>query len=138
MSRPTLSLPSRNPSLPGACSGMPTGTSGSCGEINGIATATTVTRGTRLTAAQLTRDDGDFSSESRSWPRIHVPPVTAIAMSARLPFDAGHLVRAPWDALQPDVELRVVAGVDRDRASGMERATGGRLQRAGGFACQYP
>ena len=127
MSRPTLSLPSRKPSLPGACSGMPTGTSGSCGEMNGIATATTVTTGTIPDAAQLIRDDGDFSNENRrSRPRIHVPPVTAIAMSARLPLDAGHLVRAPGDALQPDVELFVIAGFHRDRTSRMERATGRR------------
>src|SRR5258707_12867955 len=109
-----LSLPSRKSCLPGACNGIPTGTSGSCGEMKGTTTETTVTTRIKLTAAQLSTREGDFGSDrNRSRPRDQVPavgvPAVTTAMSARLPFDAGHPVWTPGRALEPDVELPVTA-----------------------------
>src|SRR5262245_53485831 len=115
MSRPIASVPSRKPPLPGAFSGMPAGTSGSCGEISGTATATTVTMKTRLTAAQFISIGEEFGSDgSRTRPRAIVPAGSAIAISARLPLDTRDLVWTTGFALQPDVELAVGAGVDGD------------------------
>jgi hypothetical protein len=125
--------------LPGACNGMPAGTSGSSGEMSGTASATTVTTITNDTATQFISDGGDFGNESRrTRPRANVPAGSAIAMSARLPLDTGDLVRIAGRPLEPNVEPALGARVDADRAAWVERAAGWRGQRAGGFARQYP
>src|ERR1700694_2216909 len=137
MSRPMLSVPSRKPPLPGACNGMPTGSSGSSGARSGTATATTVTTNTNATAAQLSSTDDEGGGDNRrSRPRNEVPGGMATAISARLPLDAGDLMRAARPAFQADVEFGVGARGDGDRAAGVEGAAGRRRQRAGGFAGQ--
>src|SRR6478609_4061780 len=119
MSRPMLSVPRTNPFFHGACNGIPTGRSGSCGASSGTATAITVTttgvaHGRGPTVVQVVRRP-----------------------SARLPFDAGHLVRVAGDALQTHVELGAAARVDRDGTSRVECAAGGWRERTCGFARQH-
>src|ERR1700687_2581335 len=107
--------------------------------MTGTATATIVTTRIRLTAAQFISIGGDFGSDpSRSRPRANVPAGSAIAISARLPFDTGDLVRIPGCPFQPDIELVLGACLDGDRAARVECAAARWGQRAGGFARQYP
>src|ERR1700704_4048478 len=135
MSLPIASEPRRKPPLPGACNGMPAGTSGSSGEMSGTARATTVTTKTNDTAAQFMSIGEVFGRDSsRTRPRAHVPAGSAIAISARLSLGTGDLVRITRRPLQPDIELAVGARVDGDRAAWVERAAGRRGKRAGGFA----
>src|SRR5258705_10540536 len=139
MSRPIESVPTRKPPSPGACNGTPAGPSGSSGEMSGPATATTVTTNTNETATQFISIGEVFGRDSsRIRPRAHVPAGSAIAISARLPFDARDLVRIAGRSLEPDIELALGAGVDGDRAAWVECAAGRRGQRAGGVARAAP
>src|SRR5258705_8807921 len=107
--------------------------------MSGTARATRVTTNTNETATQFISIGEDFGSESsRTRPRAHVPVGSAIAISARLPLNAGDLVRIAGRPLQPDIELALGACVDGNRAAGVEAAAGRRGQRAGGVARDAP
>ena len=53
----------------------------------------------------LLGSDAIGRDSSRTLPRAHVPAGNAIAISARLPFDAGDLVQIAGRPLEPDIEL---------------------------------
>ncbi len=74
--------------------------------MSGTARATTVTTKTNDTAAQFISIGEVFGRDSsRTRPRAHVPAGSAIAISARLPFDTGDLVQIARRSLEPDIEL---------------------------------
>jgi hypothetical protein len=68
----------------------------------------TVTTKTNDTAAQFISIGEVFGSDSsRTRPRAHVPAGSAIAISARLPFDTGDSMQIARRSLKPDIELAV-------------------------------